>query len=145
MRKAFFVILVFLLVASACRRDEWTIEGDNPMERTMLLFPGTQKSMIIKAPNYMQKIDIGLDFDIPADSLELKILSSGHVYRGTRVAGTFMPLVACGIPTSEDGITLQLRQRALAKSAWIAIRVAPSVSKMCSPTTPIWDDYVVRR
>ncbi|MBU1239935.1 hypothetical protein KJ865_09515 [Myxococcota bacterium] len=115
------------------------------MERSVLLFPGTRKTIVITTAKYLEKVDIGIDFDLPADALDLKIVTGGHTYRGRRMAGTFMPLVVCGVPTGKGRLVLHLRQRSLAKSAWVAIRVAPSLSKMCAPTTPIWDDYVVRR
>jgi len=139
-------ILCFALVAllfGGCKKDEWTLTDNTPLEKTFLLFPGTQKSITLRTRQYLEKVDVGLDFDIPADAISLTVISKNRKFQGVKIPGTFMPLVVCNVPVADGRVSIKIDHRSLAKSAWAAIRIAPSISKMCAPTTPIWDDYVV--
>ncbi len=137
------LLLLLLLAPLGCREDSWQISTDTPLERTLLLFPGTVKSISLKSTSQLNKIDVGLDFDVNSSLLQLEISSGGRTFKGERVAGTFMSLIACNIPLESGRALLKIRYSSLAKSAWVAVRVAPSLSRMCTPTTPISDDYVV--
>jgi hypothetical protein len=142
MKKILLTFLLFLTIG--CRKDEWMVGTNQPFEKTILIFPGIEKSIKLKFKKDKNKVDIGLDFDVPPESMTMEVNVEKTRFPSQKIPGTFMPLVICNVPITNGSATLNIRHRFKSRSIWVAVRILESTSNMCSPTTPVWDDYVVR-
>jgi len=116
----------------------------NPREDLFLLFPRMEKRILIEGASTDFSCDFGLDYDGPSGSLSLLVEGGGTTYKGTRLAGSNMRLVVCGVPSDGGRITVILKNHHTS-SRMAALRIAAHKSDMCTPLSPVIDEYWARR
>jgi hypothetical protein len=142
MARTFVIALGFLLISPwpGCAPERERYEGPAPRERLILLFPESERHLILEVPAAGGNLDVGVDYDGPADSLALRIASGSSTWEGSRLAGSNMRLVACGIPAEAGRLVIVLRNHR-SSSRMAALRVAPHKSDMCTPLVPVMDEF----
>jgi hypothetical protein len=141
MYKVLFCLTLFLF---GCKPETWIIEVKKPFEKNVLIFPDDESVIIFKPVNH-GVFDVGIDYDGEFNSISFTIENGNEIYEGKRVSGTFFPLVICQIPVMENSIKIKIKNRILTSSKWVAVRIAPSLSNMCTPATLIQDDFIAKK
>lgn len=146
MSRVFLIILGLLPIAlfAGCAAEHRRIDGVNPREELFLLYPRMEKMIQLEGTSTDFSCDFGLDFDGPAGSLSLSVESGGTTYKGTRLAGSNMRLVVCGVPSDGGRITIVLKNHHTS-SRMAALRIAAHKSDMCTPLSPVIDEYWARK
>ena len=140
-----FLALIGLLVLSGggCASERRHYQGPEPSEELILLFPDAEKRLVFQVAAGDSRLDVGVDYDGPSDSLSLRVESQDASWAGTRLAGSNMRLVACGVPTDDGRIVIIIRNRR-SSSRQAALRLAPHKSDMCTPLSPVLDEFWAR-
>ncbi|PKN44309.1 MAG: hypothetical protein CVU59_11965 [Deltaproteobacteria bacterium HGW-Deltaproteobacteria-17] len=126
---------------AGCTAEQRHSDGVTPREELFLLFPRMEKRIVLRVSGAEPLMDFGLDYDGPAGDLSLTVEGPDRTaWKGARLAGSNMRLVVCGVPATGGPITVILRNHVTA-SRLAALRVAPNKSDMCTPMSPVMDEY----
>ncbi len=136
--------LLLMTPSPGCAPERDRYEGPAPKERLILLFPSSERHLILEVSAADGDLDVGVDYDGAADSLELRIVSGSASWEGSRLAGSNMRLVACGIPAGAGRLVIVLKNHQKS-SRMAALRVAPHKSDMCTPLAPVMDEFWAQR
>jgi len=146
MTRAFFIALGLLVpgVLSGCSAERRRVDGVHPREELFLLFPRMEKRVVLEVTSSDYSSDFGLDYDGPAAGLSLTVEGGETSWKGTRLAGSNMRLVVCGVPAGQGRITIIMKNHHTS-SHLAALRIAAHKSDMCTPLSPVIDEYWARR
>lgn len=140
-RVILFTLCLFTVLPSpGCAPERQRYEGPAPREKLVLLFPESERRLILEVPPTVGNLDVGVDYDGPAGSLALRIESDVSSWEGTRLAGSNMRLVACGVPAQTGRLVIVIRNHQ-SSSRMAALRIAPHKSDMCTPLSPVMDEF----
>ncbi|PKN24555.1 MAG: hypothetical protein CVU65_11425 [Deltaproteobacteria bacterium HGW-Deltaproteobacteria-22] len=124
-----------------CTTEQRQADGVNPREELFLLFPRMEKRLVLMVPGTELRTDFGLDYDGPAGDLSLTVEGADQsAWKGTRLAGSNMRLVVCGVPSMGKPITIVMKNHQTS-SRLAALRIAAHKSDMCTPMSPVMDEY----
>ena len=142
MARPFIFILGFFLIfpSLGCVRERHRYEGPAPQESLLLLFPESERRLLLEVPPSGGNLDVGVDYDGAAGSLALRVESDSSSWEGSRLAGSNMRLVACGVPADAGRLVIVIRNHQ-SSSRMAALRVAPHKSDMCTPLSPVLDEF----
>jgi hypothetical protein len=144
MSRVLLMVLCFFAFCHSpgCRSEQRQTRGVTPREELILLFPRMEKRLVLQVPATEFSSDFGLDYDGPAAGLSLTIEGETS-WQGTRLAGSNMRLVVCGVPSTGRPITVILKNHHTS-SRLAALRIAVHKSDMCTPLLPVMDEYWAR-
>ncbi len=139
----FSVVLLVCTLFSGCRpvRHDW--DSDAPHEQVLILLPRERKVVLVTTDKSGFPVDVGIDFDGPADTLSLEVHGDTRSQDGSRLAGSPMRLVVCGFPMNVPSLRVSLKNNRNV-SVQAAVRVEKHKSDMCKPFVPVLDEYWAR-
>ncbi|MBU1382486.1 hypothetical protein KKD49_16770 [Myxococcota bacterium] len=132
-------LLWFSILLSGCMKTTVDVPC-NGTEKMLTIYPGTNRIIKINPDKCMKSIDIGIDHDLPSQSVNLFLKrESGKMSAMKGITG--MKQILCGVETNGQ-IAIEIAPVSIFSAVKISVRIEKSPSGMCNIKSPVSDDFV---
>jgi hypothetical protein len=135
-------------ISGGCRRIAISGDFEAPFEREGILMPQSTRSYVLASPPGSRlTVDVGIDFEeseLKADRMALTVGTGEGLRQGEHVPGSQTRRIVCGVPLTDRGVPVDVKNLNALSSARFSLRVWKS-PRLCQSRRYVPSSVLVQR